>query len=460
MSRSAEGGRGRLAAVAALIGVIAGALWLGSRADRRAAGSAGSSGASGSGQESGPRTGKDGEPGRGKTRARPGSGAGDSGDGGDDGPRASGSGHGADWDPRDRAKTRRLSMIADAMEQNRFPPDSRPLTSEMQDVIRPYQRHESPHPIRLKRGKGEAVDPDKVPWYLLTASRYLLVRDARIEPRLEVYRSRPQGGEGQERVPVEIVAAKLMRFAQPDMVDVGRFPINDEGRDGDEKGGDGVYSASVDLGAYPALATHNGQIKLVVDFTMPGVDYPIRAAIDFQMSAAEPARFTGLVTEKLTPAGLDFAVQLEVKRAGNYYVQGLLFDANNKPIGFAIARPTLATGRRDVVLSFFGLLFHEAKAQSPYQLKTLTGSRLADDGEPFNTELAPWPGPYRSKAYKLTDFSDHEHESPEKDKLLDTLRDLAEKNPDKTEGKQENAPAGSGTPAASGAAPASSGKGK
>lgn len=54
-----------------------------------------------------------------------------------------------------------------------------------------------------------------------------------------------------------------------------------------------------------------------------------------------------------------------------------------------IARPRLATGKRDVVLACFGLLIHEAKAQSPYQLKTLTGSRLADDGEPFDTELAP-----------------------------------------------------------------------
>jgi len=70
--------------------------------------------------------------------------------------------------------------------------------------------------------------------------------------------------------------------------------------------------------------------------------------------------------------------------------------------------------------------------------------------------------PYRSKAYKLTDFSDHEHESPEKDELLDTLRDLAEKNPDEKEGgKQETAPAGSARAAASaGAAQASFRKGK
>jgi hypothetical protein len=345
-------------------------------------------------------------------------------------------------------------MVADAMELNRFPPDSRPLTREMTDMIRPYSRHEYPMPIRRKLGKGERLEEDQAPFYLLTGPRYLLTRGDPLEARLEVYRGNPAGQEAPEKIPVEIVASQLFRFGQPQYTLLGKVPMNDEGAHGDERGGDLVYGVAVNPGDLKELAGYNGLLQLVVDFRVGSIEYIVRATLDFMLTSREPARYSGVFSEKLTPQGLEITAQVEVFQGGLYFLQGLLFDAKNNPIGFSIARPTWEPGKHGATFSFFGLLFHEAQAEGPYVLRTLTGARLPADGEPFKVEMPPFPGEYRTRAYKLSEFSGSEYESPQKDKHLQDLQELADKNPDKTPAPAESQPSSPGNPPA----PAPSGK--
>ena len=149
-----------------------------------------------------------------------------------------------------------------------------------------------------------------------------------------------------------------------------------------------------------------------------------------------PASFTGVTDEKLTADGLEISVGVQVDEAGQYFVQGLLFDAHDAPIGFAVARPTLAAGRATVPLLYWGLLFREANAPGPYVFRTVTGYRMPSGTEPDRADIVTWDGSYRTRAYATTDFSDKEHESPGKEAKIKALADLAAHSPAKAAASQ------------------------
>jgi hypothetical protein len=143
------------------------------------------------------------------------------------------------------------------------------------------------------------------------------------------------------------------------------------------------------------------------------------------MTSAAPATFVGVAAERLTVDGLEITVELGVQRAGRYVVQALLFDARERPVGVAVARPWLEQGRALVPLLYWGLLFHEAAAIAPFTCRTLTGHRLPDPGEPEGTDLTTWDVGYRTRTYALSDFSTKEHESAAKSRKVQALSDLA-----------------------------------
>ncbi len=342
----------------------------------------------------------------------------------------------------ERMGQRRWAMVNDALELNRFPPDSQPLTSKMTDLLRPpYSRHENPIPV----SPADAADPETAPYFLFTGPRYLITRDQPLQATLEVYRGRPKEGARPQRIAVEIVATQLLVFGQPNFRPVGPLPLGDAGRDGDVQAGDLQYGVVFDPATLPGLQSYNGMLLFTVDLRVPGVANVVQVKLDFMMTAVSPARFTGKVRERLTDSGLELLVQVDVKRKGYYFTQGLLFDAGGAPIGYAVARDTWDVGLHEARFAFFGLLFHQAKAEAPFVLRWLTGSRLPDpdDGEPFKTELEPYLGEYRTRTYHLSDFSSAEYESAEKQRLIEALEDLAEKNPEKT---RAAAPVGTGEP--------------
>jgi hypothetical protein len=332
-------------------------------------------------------------------------------------------------------QAKRFDALDHAIELTRFPPDSRPLTADMTDVLRPNRRHEQAQPLATTQARGQKVDPEHDLFVLFTGPRYSLTPGEPLAATLEVTRGRPDEGRPAERVALEVRECVLRAVgppgAGPPPIAEG-LPINDRGDQGDAKAGDLTYSIAIDPRALAGFDHYNGPALLEVAFTAPGASEIARAALDFKLSAVAPARFNGRVAERITPAGLELRVGLDAEQPGQYVVQGLLFDARDKPIGFAVDRPSLARGSGEASLLFFGLLFHEADAQSPFVLRTVTGYRLPEGDEPEKLDMAPMPGEYRTHAYPRSAFSTDEWQSESKDKRLETMRELAEKNPDKT----------------------------
>ncbi|HEU4412702.1 MAG TPA: hypothetical protein VFS43_46085 [Polyangiaceae bacterium] len=326
-------------------------------------------------------------------------------------------------------QAKRFDALDHAIELTRFPPDSRPLTAEMTDVLRPNRRHEQPQPLAAAHARGQKVDPERDLFVLFTGPRFALTPGEPLAATLEVTRGRPDEGRGAERVALEVREC-VLRASGPAPLAEG-LPLNDRGEHGDPKAGDLSYSLSVDPLTLAGFERYNGPARLEVAFVAPGASELAHASLDFKLGAVTPARFNGRVAERLAPAGLELRVGLDVEQPGHYVVQGLLFDARDQPVGFAVDRPTLGRGAGEATLLFFGLLFHEADARAPFVLRTVTGYRLPEGDEPDKLEMAPMPGEYRTHAYPRSAFSADEWQSASKDKRLEALRELAEKNPDK-----------------------------
>lgn len=365
-----------------------------------------------------------------------------------EGPGAAPTPEGANSSYDEHAVTRqakRFEALEHTIELTRFPPDSRPLTAEMSDVLKPNRRHEQPQPLAANgRSPGQKVDPEHDLFILFTGPRYALSPGEPLAATLEVFRGQPDAARSSERLEIEVRECTL-RSTGPSPSAEG-LPLNDRGEQGDKKPGDHTYSLTVEAQALPGFERYNGPLRLDVAFVTPGSSELAHASLDFKLTAAPPARFDGRVGEKLATEGLELRVGLDVKQAGQYVVQGLLFDAKDKPIGFAVDRPQLKLGAGEATLLFFGLLFHEADAQAPFVLRTVTGYRLPEGDEPDKLDMTPMPGEYRTHAYPRSAFSANEWQSEAKDRRLEAIRGLAEENPGKTlvSGKpDEPAPAAS-----------------
>lgn len=327
-------------------------------------------------------------------------------------------------DPEDPRFAHRADRVSQAIAMLRFPPSSQPLRKDMKDVLLPNHRWESALPLALAIGaSGSGKDPPKEGdlSYELTGNAFSVIGSGSLVATLEVFHGDHQ------RIAVDVTAATLTA------VDTGKVVASVSlGDDGNH-----LYTATISPAAIDGLATYRGLVKLDVSFVASEGDHrPAQASLDFKVAGTAPAVFNGVSAEKLSPDGLDIDVDVQVTEPGQYFVQGCIFDAKGEPIGFAVARPQLVAGRGSVPLVFFGLLFHDANVAGPYVFKTLTGNRMPAPGEADHADMDPWVGSYRTQAYAVSDFSNKEYESPQKDAKIQALSDLAAR------GKARAAPSG------------------
>jgi hypothetical protein len=173
-----------------------------------------------------------------------------------------------------------------------------------------------------------------------------------------------------------------------------------------------------------------GPVHVLVEFRIAEVDSLAKAGLEYIVDSRATATFTGQTSERATDAGLELSVGVEVVEPGAYVIAGLLFDSRNQPVGHATFRGTLDAGTRAVPLRFWGLLFHDAHAvDGPFTLRTVTGKRLAAQGEPFDADMPAWAGEFRTRPHRVAEFSDREWESDEKTQVLTEARRLADENP-------------------------------
>lgn len=273
-----------------------------------------------------------------------------------------------------------------------YPPTCRPAARSPSRV---FPRH---GPVLVKPLSVEDLGPNRAVVRVTEDRDHLLPGDA-VTVTVEVVATGV-------RTPFEVKEAELVKARtkdNPNPESVAVLAFNDDGKPPDAGAKDGVSTATIsdapiikdyvgDLTARIAIttATESGEVMLPLARTGP-----------------PPAEFSGKVRESVENGSLALYVGIRVKTAGHYALTGRLYDSEHRAMAVLDANVDLALDTREVRFEAFGKLLRDLNVPGPWELRDVEGylfGAIAD-----RVDLLPMrvsKGPYRTRAYPLTMFSD------------------------------------------------------
>lgn len=147
--------------------------------------------------------------------------------------------------------------------------------------------------------------------------------------------------------------------------EVGRVLYADDGTGPDARAGDGVRTArfTLDAGEVPDLAE---AFLVEVLATLP--DGTTRQVAAGFLYSNPWARLTGRFRDEVRDGDLVVLAEVEVERAGRFYLEGTLHTPAGEPVAWAQAAAELDPGRHWMELAYYGLVFRERGAAGPFRL--------------------------------------------------------------------------------------------
>lgn len=305
-------------------------------------------------------------------------------------------------------------LLARYLDANRLPPHVIRLTPAMTDVLKPNQFHPTTVPYYSSKqiDAGKPIDPDDAVYGKFVADRFAYLEKEDVEVALSIW-------EGQKRIkPLGVkVSAVTVEKRLPDgkLVVVGSFSLGEiKAATPDAPRFVGRFSpAAAGLGGY------NGYLRFSLTFT-PDFMEPQHTELMVLYAGERPATFTGVFTDELRQGSIELRVGVDVKRAGKYTIQGLLYakgpaGQDDVPVALATWVGPLEIGTPDLPLQYYGLVFHDAKLPGPYVLKAVRGYRQEHGGDGHGPDMPEWTGSYVTKPYALSDLTSAEWTSPQKE---------------------------------------------
>jgi len=193
-----------------------------------------------------------------------------------------------------------------------------------------------------------------------------------------------------------------------------------------------------------------GDMEFKTKFTIPAEDagFQHEMVVHFFSSPVAPAEFTGVKGEEIRDGSLVLTVGLNVKMPGRYTIEGNLV-AEGGPVAHARNDVRFErAGPAEAELEFFGKIFHERGLAGPYKLTGLRGAQDTSPLDPRDLEGDPeavdrmlenlettephkrviptWEDEYTTRPYELKDFSNEEWDSEIKRQRIRELQELAE----------------------------------
>ncbi|MFP3941824.1 MAG: hypothetical protein ACLF0P_16135 [Thermoanaerobaculia bacterium] len=150
---------------------------------------------------------------------------------------------------------------------------------------------------------------------------------------------------------------------------VGRVTYADDGTGPDARAGDGVRTARITLDPedVPELAE---AFLVEVLATLP--DGTTRQVAAGFLYSNPWARLTGRFRDEVRDGDLVVLAEVEVERAGRFYLEGTLHTPSGEPVAWAQAAAELDAGRHWMELPYYGLVFHDRGAAGPFRLARVT----------------------------------------------------------------------------------------
>jgi hypothetical protein len=283
------------------------------------------------------------------------------------------------------------------LDDNVYPPTSRPLTAGATDLLHPNQRYEKPRPL----------DEDREVTFVFTADRYYYTGDEIALVWLEVLK----GGQP-AAVDIQLATARAEEHGRPSgaPVDLGLRP-------------DGVrWSSAVDLAQ--TFPDHHGTILLEVAFQVEGGETQAEAIRIFSTPLDRvPARITGDFRDSVHEGSLLVEVGVDVLEQGFFRFDANLYDRNGEPVAFAVFKGDLAPGEQWLPLEFFGKILRDQGAMGPYSVEQIRGYRFLEGQTPDRGRMVDDPVTHQTSPYDAADFSDAEYTSEHKERMIELMLD-------------------------------------
>jgi hypothetical protein len=311
-------------------------------------------------------------------------------------------------------------LLTKYLAANRFPPDVIRLRRDMVDVLSPnrFQATTVPYFDKKDVAKGTA-DPEKAVYARFVADKFAYLEKEDIVVSLSLWR-----GQNNIEPTTATVSAVTVQKRLPDGTApvIGTFSLTE------------TTPATPDAPRFvgkfsPAMAGvsgFNGYLRFSLSFTPRFADAQ-QTELTVMYASERPATFTGTFSDELHAGSIEVHAGIDVKKAGKYSVEGLLYGKSaagneDEPIALATYVGPLEIGTPDVTLTYYGLVFHDAKLAGPYVLKAVRGYLHDQTGDGHGPDIPEWTGAYVTKPYALSDLTSAEWTSPQKEATVQAYK--------------------------------------
>ncbi len=323
-------------------------------------------------------------------------------------------------------------VLDDYKQWAKYPPDSRPLRAGFIDQIEFHWIPLPPQNMPIPDGKGGLTEPRHA--CLLQPQTHTVTEGMEMVVTLRC----ASAGEGGQTVPVDIREIKLIRTLD-DKTWQTETPRVEAGTPANKHEYRLLYRPRQD---------DWGDMSLQVNFAIPGEPggFVHTLKTHFFSSPTAPARFNGIVAERIEDGSLLVSAELNVRFPGRYTIEANLFNANG-PVAYARKDARLGGGTQRVDLEFFGKIFHDQNAEAPYIVRGLRGIQDTDPLDPADLSkpveevqkmlatlkttqphkrvIPNFEKDYTTQEYRLAEFSNREWDSPIKRERMAELGQLA-----------------------------------
>jgi len=291
-----------------------------------------------------------------------------------------------------------IRQVADLYAQaSKYPHYSQPITNpeefkepepfEDTEVDTPFPEQDEPNPVRL----------------LLATEKYQYFHGEPIRARLRLLNVNPDA---------VINATGTIATADSDTPLTSQFvPSNVAGE----------YFAQFDTNLVsPSQMAPEMLLKAVVEIDQS----PLFTTLGFRYQAAE-AQLSGVAWSRPEAEYLVIALQYSVNRAGYYFANGVLADAESgRPLIQLQGEGRMQQGNDLLYLQAHAQALRAAGSEGPYILRSVRGYRGAERGETFDKPTDTLLPEYPVLGYSFDQYDQSEYVDPQAEERAEFLREL------------------------------------
>jgi hypothetical protein len=136
------------------------------------------------------------------------------------------------------------------------------------------------------------------------------------------------------------------------------------------------------------------------------------------------AIITGVESSDVCGNNLCINVNVDVRKAGYYYIQSVLYNQNAKPLSYLSAEGNLEKGHQIIKFRVYGKILKDAQDEGDYWISDFNVVRSAGIGEKYDSYGKSQNEPFRVTGYSLSAYSDETWHDPLMDERIAFLRQI------------------------------------